>query len=261
MPAMRGKTAFITGATAGFGLATAELLAEQGCHLLLTGRRRDRLIDISHRLAKKHGVRVTPLAFDISDRKATEEWLSGSRAPLSELSEVSILINNAGLALGVEKFHEANVDDWEVMIDTNIKGLLYATRAILPRMLARGEGHIVNVGSVAGRWTYPGGSVYSATKFAVRAINDSLRLDLQGRNIRVTNIEPGMAETEFSQVRFSGDAEKAKSVYKGMTPLSASDIADTIVWCLSRPAHVNIQELVIFPTAQAAVGPSYTHRE
>jgi len=255
---VRGHTALITGATAGFGLATAELLAEHGCHLILTGRRQDRLEKAAERLQKAHGVRVTPLCFDLSDRQETEQALASIESTVKDLS---ILVNNAGLALGTDPVHTAQIEHWETMIDTNLKGLLYMTRLCLPHLLANGRGHIVNLGSVAGRWTYPGGAVYSATKFAVRAFSDSLRLDLQGKNIRVTNIEPGMAETEFSQVRFQGDRAKASAVYDGMTPLSARDIAETIVWCLSRPAHVNIQEMVIFPTDQAAVGPSYTHRK
>lgn len=255
---LRGQTALITGATAGFGLATAEIFAENGCDLVITGRRAPRLAELAGRLEKMHGIRVKSLAFDIRDRQALEAAL-GSAA--GDVERVSILINNAGLALGTEPVPTADVDHWDTMIDTNIKGLLYMTRQILPHQLKRGAGHVVNIGSVAGRWTYPGGAVYSATKFAVRAISDSLRLDLMGKNIRVTNIEPGMAETEFSEVRFHGDKEKAEAVYRGFRPLSARDIAETVLWCVSRPAHVNIQELVIFPTAQAGVGPAYTHRE
>lgn len=255
---VRGQTALITGATAGFGLATAELFAEQGCHLIITGRRRERLEEAKRRLEGEHGVHVTTLGFDIRDRRELESALGGAR---EAVQKTTILINNAGLALGTEPLPSADVDDWDAMIDTNIKGLLYMTRQLLPQFIARDHGHVVNVGSVAGRWTYPGGAVYSATKFAVRAISDSLRMDLMGKNIRVTNIEPGMAETEFSEVRYRGDAAKAAAVYKGLKPLSARDIAETILWCVSRPAHVNIQELVIFPTAQAGVGPSYTHRQ
>jgi 3-hydroxy acid dehydrogenase / malonic semialdehyde reductase len=254
---MRGQAALITGATAGFGLATAEILAAQGYNLILTGRRVERLEEAKARLEKNHQIHVTPLAFDIRERVQMEKALGSAG---EQLQNLTVLINNAGLALGTEPTQTGSMDDWDAMIDTNIKGLLYMTRLVLPRFVAQNKGHVVNVGSVAGRWTYPGGAVYSATKFAVRAISDSLRMDLLGKNIRVTNIEPGMAETEFSQVRFQGDQEKAKAVYKGLKPLSAEDIAETIAWCLSRPAHVNIQELVIFPTAQAGVGPSYTHR-
>ncbi len=254
---MRGQTALITGATSGFGLATAELLAAEGCHLLITGRRADRLNELSERLQKTYGVRVQPLVFDVTDRASVERALGGVSSTLKDLT---ILINNAGLALGAEPLASGSIEDWESMIDTNLKGLLYVTRYCLPHFLAGGCGHIVNIGSVAGRWVYPGGAVYSATKFAVRALSDSLRLDLMGKNIRVTNIEPGMAETEFSEVRFKGDKSKANAVYTGVKALSAQDVAETIVWCLARPQHVNIQELVIFPADQAGVGPSYTFR-
>ena len=258
---MRGNWALITGATAGFGLATSELLGlEKGMKLIITGRRQDRLDALAARLREKTEVRT--LAFDVSDRAATEKAL-GSLT--NELKNLSVLINNAGLAMGTQTLAEGKFDDWDQMIDTNVKGLLYVTRLVLPHMLAhdggRGRGHVVNIGSVAGRWTYPGGGVYAATKFAVRALTDSLRMDLMGKKIRVTNIEPGMAETEFSEVRFQGDKERAAAVYKGFTPLSPRDIAETIAWCLERPAHVNIQELVIYPVDQVGVGPSYTHRE
>lgn len=252
----KGKWALITGATAGIGEATAELLAEQGCHLMVTGRRERRLRDLASRLTTEHGVEVVPLVFDVSDRAAVEETLRGTVARLSSLD---FLINNAGLAKGVESIQEGRMDDWERMIDTNVKGLLWMTRLCLPFFLRRGHGHIVNLGSVAGRWVYPGGAVYCASKFAVRALSEGLRLDLMGTPIRVTNIEPGMVETEFSVVRLQ-DEVKAKSVYRGFEPLQARDIAETIVWCLRRPAHVTVQELVIYPTAQAGVGPSYTAR-
>lgn len=251
-----GQWALITGASAGFGKAIAEKLAAQRFNLIICARRIERLTAIQRDLESKYNVTVIPLDFDISKHAEVKAALE-KNAHLTE--KVSVLINNAGLAKGVEPIHQGQTSDWDVMIDTNIKGLLYVTRAVLPGMVARKTGHVVNIGSVAGRWVYPGGAVYSATKFAVRAINDSIRMDLMGTGIRVTNIEPGMAETEFSEVRL-GDAEKAKAIYRGMKPLSAEDIADTVSWCLSRPAHVNIQELVIFPTDQAGVGPSYTHR-
>jgi 3-hydroxy acid dehydrogenase/malonic semialdehyde reductase len=257
---MRGKWALITGATAGFGLATAELLGlEKGMNLIITGRRQERLDALAAKLRAK--VEVKTLAFDVSDRAATEKAIATCE---KELKVLSVLVNNAGLAVGTQSLAEGKLDDWDTMIDTNIKGLLYVTRLVLPYMLAHngghGEGHIVNVGSVAGRFTYPGGGVYAATKFAVRALSDGLRMDLMGKKIRVTNIEPGMAETEFSEVRLQ-DKEKASAVYKGMTPLSARDIAESIAWCLERPAHVNISELMIYPVDQVGVGPSYTHRE
>ena len=253
---MAARWALITGASAGFGKAIAQKLASEGVHLLICGRRAERLNTLKQDLEAKFSVQVVPLVFDISNSEESRHALEKNT---HYLSHIEILVNNAGLAKGVETFQEGKISDWEVMIDTNLKGLLYVTRAVLPYMINKKNGHIINIGSVAGRWTYPGGAVYSATKFAVRAINDSIRMDLMGTGIRVTNIEPGMAETEFSEVRL-GDSEKAKSVYRGMTPLSPEDIAETVSWCLSRPAHVNIQELVIFPTDQAGVGPSYTYR-
>jgi 3-hydroxy acid dehydrogenase/malonic semialdehyde reductase len=254
---LEGRWALITGATAGIGLATAELLADRGCNVVLTGRRQDRLAETAERLTKK-GVQVQTMAFDLSSRAEAEKAFGAAKATLEK---VSILVNNAGLARGTDKIQDAQLDDLDAMVDTNVKGLLYATRTLLPHLIKNRESHVVNVGSVAGRWVYPGGAVYCATKFAVRALSEALRMDLMGHPVRVTNIEPGMVETEFSEVRLAGDKEKAKAVYRGLEPLRAEDIAETIVWCLERPAHVNIQELIIYPTAQAGVGPSYTTRE
>jgi 3-hydroxy acid dehydrogenase/malonic semialdehyde reductase len=251
---LKGQLALVTGASSGIGRATAEALAERGVDVVLTGRRNSRLEECSSELTAKYGIVAQSLCFDISDRTATEEALHSI-----DLARLSILINNAGLALGTTPFQDADVDDWERMIDTNVKGLLYVTRRCLPHMLASGRGHVVNLGSVAGRWVYSGGAVYCATKFAVRALSEGLRFDLLGSPIRVTNIEPGMVETEFSEVRFQGDSGRAKKVYDGMRPLVARDIAETVAWCLERPAHVNIQELVIYPTDQASVGP-FVHR-
>lgn len=245
------KWALVTGATAGIGWATAETLAKQGYSILATGRRPERLEELQKHLAK-----VAPAAkfqagtFDVSDRFEVSEFVKNHQ---STLEKIEVLVNNAGLAKGVEKIQEGQLDDWETMIDTNVKGLLFMTRAVLPLMLKKNSGHIVNLGSVAGRWTYPGGAVYCATKFAVRALSEGLRMDLLGSKIRVTNIEPGMVQSEFSLVRFE-DQAKADKVYEGMTPLAAQDIADTIAWCVARPAHVNIQELVIYPVDQAHVG-------
>ncbi|HVK62719.1 MAG TPA: SDR family NAD(P)-dependent oxidoreductase [Bdellovibrionales bacterium] len=254
MTQLKGKRVLITGATAGIGEACAIQFARQGCNLVITGRRTERLKELSKKLSSEFGVRVDTLAFDVSNRAETEKALSSI-----DLSDIAVLVNNAGLARGTESMQKANIDDWEVMVDTNIKGLLYVTRTLIPKMLQKNEGHIVNIGSVAGRWVYPGGGVYCATKFAVRALSEGLRFDLLGTPIRITNIEPGMVETDFSKTRFDGDTEKAAAVYKGMNPLKANDIAETALWCVMRPAHVNIQELVIFPTDQAAVGP-YVHR-
>lgn len=253
---MRGKWALITGATAGIGEACANRLAQNGVNLLLTGRREERLAALQKRLIDAHGISAKTLAFDIRNREDTERALDSVRP---EIGHLEILINNAGLALGTEELHLGSVDDFETMIDTNVKGLLYVTKFCLPFMVKNNRGHIVNLGSVAGRWVYPGGAVYCATKFAVRALSEGMRLDLLGTKIRVTNIEPGMVETEFSEVRFRGDKSKAKAVYQGLEPLRAEDIADAVVWCLQRPPHVNIHEMVIFPTDQAGVGP-YVHR-
>lgn len=250
---LRKGTVVITGATSGFGEATARLLAEKwpDCTLWLTGRRKERL----DALVKEVGAdRAHGFAFDIRDRKAVEKF---AKSPGSE--NVTVLINNAGLAAGMDNFQDASMDDWEQMIDTNIKGLLYVTRGLLPGMVARKCGHIVNMGSIAGHLNYPKGNVYAATKFAVKALNESLRIDTLGSNIRVTSIDPGMAETEFSKVRFKGDEAKAESVYKGIQALQAKDIAEAILWSLERPAHVNIQEIIIMPTDQAT--PRDVHRK
>ncbi len=249
---MQGRLALITGATSGIGAATAEKLALLGCDLILTGRRAARLETLKGRLQKltNERVKIQPLVFDVSQWSECEKALNSLG---NEFARIDCLINNAGLAKGVEPMTTAHIADWDTMIDTNIKGLLYMTRLLLPKFKERGRGDLINLGSVAGRWTYPGGGVYCATKAAVRALTEGLRLDLMGTKVRVTNIAPGMVETEFSEVRF-GNAEKARKVYEGMTPLTAHDIADTIVWCLTRPAHVNVQELILFPTDQAAVG-------
>lgn len=245
------KWALITGATSGIGWETSFALAAQGYCILATGRRYEKLVELEQALKKTHPqLEVKLAAFDVSDRFEVSEFL---KAHANDLDQVEVLVNNAGLAKGIEKMQEANLDDWEVMIDTNVKGLLFMTRGLIQNMIKKNSGHIVNLGSVAGRWTYPGGGVYCATKFAVRALSEGLRMDLLGTKIRITNIEPGMVNTDFSYVRL-GDKNKADKVYEGMTPLEAKDIADTIAWCVARPPHVNIQELVIYPTDQAHVG-------
>jgi 3-hydroxy acid dehydrogenase/malonic semialdehyde reductase len=236
----------ITGATSGFGEAIARLVAAEWpeATLWLTGRRKERL----DALVKELGAdRTHGFTFDIRDRRAVEKFAATPGA-----DRITVLVNNAGLAAGLDSFQSASIDDWEQMIDTNVKGLLYVTRAILPGMVERQCGHVVNLGSVAGHLVYPKGHVYCATKFAVRALNDAIRLDVNGSRVRVTSIDPGMAETEFSEVRFKGDKEKAASVYQGMKALSARDVAETVLWCLDRPAHVNIQDVVIMPTDQAS---------
>jgi NADP-dependent 3-hydroxy acid dehydrogenase YdfG len=238
----------ITGASSGIGQATAEAFAASTRDLFLVARRKERLDALAERLSKKYGIRCETAKLDVSDARAVEKFGEEKKALLRE---TDVLFNNAGLARGFDTFQDGKLEDWEEMIGANVRGLLYVTRQVLPHMLAARRGHIVNMGSVAGRWVYPKGNVYCATKRAVSALTECLRMDLSGTGLRVTEISPGMVETEFSEVRFR-DAQRAKSVYQGMTPLSAADVADTIVWCVNRPAHVNVQELVLYPTAQAS---------
>lgn len=248
---MKQKWALITGASSGIGAATATVLAEAGYSLLLTARRKERLEAMALELGQKYAPQeFVAVSLDVTNKNDVDEFF---KRETDLLSKVEVLINNAGLAAGVDKVQDSKIQDWDLMIDTNIKGLLAMTRGVLSHMVAKKTGHIVNLGSVAGRWTYPGGAVYCATKFAVRALSEGLRMDLLGTGIRVTNIEPGMVNTEFSLVRL-GDQQKADQVYAGMNPLTAQDVAETIAWCIQRPAHVNIQELVIYPTDQAHVG-------
>ncbi len=254
---MKGSWALVTGASSGIGRAIARALAERGVNLLINARRQDRLFELKEELSGKHGVRVEVLVFDVRDRGQCESALAGKA---EMVSEVSILVNNAGLGRGNAALYAGAIEDWEQMIDTNIKGLLYMSRFILPHMVGRNAGHIVNIGSVGGRWTLPGSVVYCATKFAVRAIADGLRMDLMGKKIRVTNIEPGIVKTEFSLVSLR-DKAKAEAFYERLSPLQPEDIAEAVIWCLDRPPHVNIQELVVFPTDQVGVGRMYIHRE
>ena len=247
---MNRNSALITGATSGFGRATACLLAQKKYNLFITGRREERLKDLSQELSKKHNIECTPLCFDVSSRKQSESVVKDYK---DQLNGLNVLINNAGLARGVEAVDEAHLDDWDIMVNTNILGLMYMTRLLLPFLKKSSWGHIVNIGSVAGRWSYPGGSVYCATKFAVRGFSECMRWDLDGSHIRVTNIEPGRAETEFSLSRYRGNAKKAHSIYENTHSLTSEDIAETVLWCLDRPQHVNIQEVVIFPTDQPGV--------
>ncbi len=240
------KTVFITGATAGFGWECARRFAREGCRLIVCGRREERLQALEEDL---QGVAaVHSLVLDVRDR-------AGVTAAVRELPEefrsVDILVNNAGLALGLQPAYKADLDDWEDMVDTNIKGLMYCTRLLLPGMVEQNRGHIINIGSVAGNWPYPGGNAYGATKAFVRQFSLNLRADLSGTAIRVTNIEPGIADTEFSVVRFKGNREKASSVYEGTQPLTAADIAETVWWVSTLPAHVNINTLEVMPTCQS----------
>jgi 3-hydroxy acid dehydrogenase/malonic semialdehyde reductase len=246
---LKGRWALVTGATSGFGEAIARRLARDGCHVGLTGRRADRLSALADSLRREHRVETGAYAFDVRDRAAVDRALAGGPIPIDRFE---ILVNNAGLALALDPVHSGDPDDWDQMIDTNVKGLLYVTRAVLPPMVARGRGHVVNIGSVAGHQVYPGGAVYCASKFAVRALSDALRQDVHGTGVRISNVEPGLAETEFSLVRFKGDAARAGSVYRGTEPLRAEDVADAVHWCVTRPAHVNVQSILLMPTDQAA---------
>lgn len=250
MISTRGKWALITGATSGFGKATAELLARNGCNLIITARTAEKLEALSNVWTEKYGVHILPYCFDVRQLNMCVEMANdlNSREIIPD-----ILINNAGLASGKNKIHEGLISDWETMIDTNIKGLLYITRTILPMMVSRNEGHIINIGSTAGHLVYPEGNVYNASKFAVKALNEAINLDLVGTNIRCCSIDPGAAETNFSVVRFHGDEEKAKKVYEGYQPLKAEDIADIIYFVVTSPVHVNITNLVVYPTAQRSV--------
>ncbi|WP_299156352.1 SDR family NAD(P)-dependent oxidoreductase [uncultured Tenacibaculum sp.] len=240
-------TALITGATSGIGKATAEIFAKNNIRLILCGRRKNRLEEIQEQL--KNYTEVTTLNFDVKNRKQVQEVI----ANLPEnFRQVDILINNAGNAHGLSSIQNGNLDDWDAMIDINVKGLLYVTKAIIPQMIERNNGFIVNIGSIAGKEVYPNGNVYCASKHAVNAINKSMRIDLNKHKIRVSGIHPGAVETEFSDVRFKGDKEKAKNVYKGYSALQAEDIADIIHFVVTRPYHVNIEDLVVYPTAQAS---------
>lgn len=240
---------FITGATSGIGKSTAEIFARHGYDLIITGRRQERLNDLKQQLESQYKIKAKDLCFDVRSQQAVESAIDSLPA---HLKEIDILVNNAGLAAGLSSLQDGNVAHWERMIDTNVKGLLYTTRVISNLMIRRGKGHIINIGSVAGKEVYANGNVYCATKHAVDALNKGMRIDLLPHHIKVTAINPGMVETEFSLVRFDGDANRAKQVYTGLQPLSPGDIAETIFWAANRPAHVNINEILIMPSAQAS---------
>ncbi len=243
------RNVFITGASSGIGYACAEQFARKGYNLILNARREERIVELSDRLQKEYGIKVRKLIFDVRDRDsvfAAVESLNGWE------KEVDILINNAGLALGLAELPEGNMDDWEQMIDTNVKGLLYVSKALIPGMKIRKNGHIFNVGSIAGRETYLKGNVYCATKHAVHSLSKAMRLELVSHNIKVSLISPGAVDTEFSKVRFKGDEDTAKNVYRGFEPLRAEDIAQCIVFCAELPPHVNVDDMLVMPTAQAS---------
>lgn len=245
------KIALITGATAGIGEACANVFAREGYNLILTGRRLDRLEKLAAHLNDKYNVEVAVSSFDVRNREQVIENLEGLPA---KWKKINVLINNAGLSQGLDPIQKGSYDDWDTMIDTNIKGLLYVSRVVSNWMIDNGHGHIVNLGSIAGKEVYANGNVYCATKHAVDALNKGMRIDLLPHGIKVTAVHPGAVETEFSEVRFKGDKERAKKVYEGFEPLAALDIAETIWFVASRPAHVNINDLVIMPTAQANAG-------
>ena len=252
MSRLHDHTVLITGATAGIGRACAEFFAKAGARLILAARRMNRL----NQLKKDLKAEVHCLELDVRNRPAVESAIAG----LPEgFADIDVLVNNAGLGRGLDKLHEGVVDGWEEMIDTNVKGLLYVSRAVLPRMVERGRGHVINVGSIAGHEVYPGGNVYCATKHAVDALTKGMRIDLVDTPIRVSTVDPGLVETEFSIVRFRGDRERAASVYKGYQPLKPEDVAEAVVWIADRPEHVQIGEVIIFPTAQASA--AVVHKE
>ena len=253
MTDLSGQTVLVTGATAGFGAATARRFAAEGARVVVTGRRAVRL----EALVAELGDQARALAVDVGDREAVDAALAELEGPFAE---VDVLVNNAGLALGVEPAHRASLEEWETMVQTNILGVLYLTRALLPGMVERRRGHVVNLGSIAGDWPYPGGNVYGATKAFLAQLGRNLRCELLGSRVRVTSIEPGLAETEFSLVRFRGDPEAAERPYAGVEPLTADDIAEAILWAVRQPRHVNVNRIEIMATEQAW-GPFAIHRE
>ncbi|MCR9173899.1 MAG: SDR family NAD(P)-dependent oxidoreductase [bacterium] len=250
------KTALITGATAGFGEACAHEFAQNGWNLIVTGRRQERLENLKSEIESKYGVSVSTLCFDVRDNDVVNESINS--IPIEVRSEIQLLINNAGLAVGKGPIDEGVIEDWERMIDTNVKGLLYVSKAVIPILKENGNGQIINIASIAGKQVYPGGNVYCASKHAVDALSQAMRIDLVSHGIKVTNIAPGAAETEFSVVRFKGDQEAADSVYQGYQPLVAKDIAETAYFAATRPPHVTLNDIVIMPTAQAS--PAVLHK-
>ncbi|MEO1211597.1 MAG: SDR family oxidoreductase [Cyanobacteria bacterium J06638_20] len=249
MPFMQNQIVFITGASSGIGKACAEVFAEAKARLILAARRRDRLDALATELQKSYQTEVLCLEMDVCDRTQVETALG--TLP-DNWQNIAVLVNNAGLSRGLNKLQEGSIQDWEEMIDTNVKGLLYVTRTVLPGMVAQQQGHVINIGSIAGHQTYPNGNVYCATKAAVRALTEGLKLDLVGTPVRVSTVDPGLVETEFSDVRFRGDRDRAKTVYQGLTPLTGHDIAEVVLFCATRPPHVNLNEIIVMPTDQAS---------
>ena len=254
MYSLRDRIVFVTGASSGIGAACARAFAAQGANVLMAARRLDRVQALAAELQKEHGVAAHAVQLDVRNQPAVEKAMASLP---SEWEAIEVLVNNAGLSRGLDKLYEGNLQDWEEMIDTNVKGLLYVSRAVIPGMVKRGVGHIINLGSIAGVEAYPGGNVYCATKAAVRLLSMGLRMDLLGTPLRVTNIAPGMVESEFSVVRFRGDQARADKTYEGFTPLAPDDIADAIVYAATRPPHVNIIEMLITSQAQVSTMVSY----
>jgi NADP-dependent 3-hydroxy acid dehydrogenase YdfG len=254
---MKGKTVFVSGASAGIGYFTACTFAREGARLILAARRESRLERLAQKLNEDYGATSLCLKIDVRQQREVIKQLNSLPA---RWRKIDILVNNAGLSRGLSKLHEGDLTDWEEMIDTNIKGLLYVSRVIIPWMVKRGVGHIINIGSIAGHDVYPGGNVYCATKFAVDALTKGMQMDLVDTSIRVSSVDPGMAETEFSIVRFHGDKDRAKDVYKGIKPLTGQDVAEAILFCATRPPHVNINQIRIMPTAQASALVSYREK-
>lgn len=255
MFSFRDTTAFITGASSGIGQSCARAFASAGARVILCARRKDRINALAEELRASFGAEVLGLELDVRDRAAVERAIAALPA---DWCAIDILVNNAGLARGLEKLHEGDVNDWEEMIDTNVKGLLWMSRNIIPGMLERGKGHIINIGSIAGHEAYPKGAVYNASKFAVDAITKSLRMDLVDTPLRVSTVDPGLVETEFSLVRFRGDAPRADAVYAEIEALEPDDVADAVLYCATRPPHVSINQIVVMPTAQASALVKHT---
>jgi 3-hydroxy acid dehydrogenase/malonic semialdehyde reductase len=245
---LAGKIVFITGASGGIGASTALAFAAEGVKLLLAARREEKLEAIAAEAKKKGAQAVHTFALDVRNQQAVDAAIAALPA---EWVNIEILVNNAGLSRGLDKLYEGKIEDWEEMIDTNVKGLLYVTRAVVPGMVARGKGHVINLGSTAGELAYPGGVVYCATKASVRLITDGLKQDLLGTPVRVSSVDPGMVETDFSRIRFRGDDERAAKVYQNITPLTPEDVAETILFAATRPPHVNILHMLMMPVAQA----------
>jgi len=256
MTSLKDKIVFVTGASSGIGRACVHAFAREGAKILMCARRKDRLHQLADELRDRHHIDCHYFQLDVRNQKDVETSLN--TLP-EKWKTIDILVNNAGLSRGLSKLHQGLLSDWEEMIDTNVKGLLYVSRVVIPWMAARGSGHIINIGSIAGHEVYPGGNVYCATKHAVDAITKGMQVDLVDTPIRVSSVDPGMVETEFSLVRFHGDDDRAKNVYKGLTPLTGEDVAEAIVFCCTRPAHVNIHQLRIMPTAQASA--TIAHRK